>query len=222
MRAARRLKAAVYDAIIVSMTARWYAAVLEQLPYGCRLLDVGIGTGAAWLANAGLVRAKELRIVGIDIDRAYVECCREAVTAHGLSDRIDAKLESVYDHAGGPYDAAYFSGSFMLLPDPAGALRHVSRLLAPGASVFFTQTFEHERSPLLERLKPALRLLTSIDFGAVTYEHDFVASVRAAGHDVVRKTPIQAGRARSSFLVVVRRGGDDAFAAAPGPSPERR
>lgn len=208
MRAARRLKSAVYDAAIVSMTAGWYAAVLEQLPLRCRLLDVGIGTGAALLAHADVVRAKELRIVGIDIDEAYVERCREAVAAHELADRIDARLESVHDHEGGPYDAAYFSGSFMLLPDPVAALRHVSGLLAPGAPVFFTQTFEHERSTLLERLKPALRFLTSIDFGAVTYEHEFVESVRAAGHRVESRTAIRAGRARSSFLVVARRGDD--------------
>ncbi len=40
--------------------------------------------------------------------------------ARRASNRV---LESVYDHAGGPYDAAYFSASLMLLPDPAAAVR---------------------------------------------------------------------------------------------------
>jgi hypothetical protein len=38
-----RLRGAIYDAAIVGMTAGWYRAVLERLPAGCRLFDVGIG-----------------------------------------------------------------------------------------------------------------------------------------------------------------------------------
>ena len=40
----------IYDALIVHMTARWYAAVLERLRArgsGARVLDVGIGTASA-------------------------------------------------------------------------------------------------------------------------------------------------------------------------------
>jgi SAM-dependent methyltransferase len=198
----RRVRAGLYDAVIVPMTAGWYAAVLERLPGHCRLLDVGIGTGAALLANAALVTARDIRVTGIDIDADYVERCREAVDAGGLGDRIDVRLESVYDHAGGPYDAAYFSGSFMLLPDPVAALRHVAALLAPDARVFFTQTFEHESSPWMERVKPLLRFVTSIDFGGVTYEREFRHAVEQAGFQVEMLTPLHAGRARSSVLVV--------------------
>ena len=50
-----RLRARIYDAAIVHMTAAWYRAVLERQPPGCRLLDVGIGTGSALLANAAFV-----------------------------------------------------------------------------------------------------------------------------------------------------------------------
>src|SRR5262245_52467377 len=124
------------------MTATWYRAVLERLPAGCRLLDVGIGTGTALLASADLVAGKDLRITGIDVDAAYVARCRRAVAARGLAGRVAVRLESVDDHQGGPYDAAYFSGSFMLLPDPARALRHVCALLAPGGRIWFTQTLE--------------------------------------------------------------------------------
>ncbi len=205
LRLVRRLRARLYDRAIVPMTARWYAAVLQRLPDRCRLLDVGIGTGAALLANGPLVASKDLRVTGIDIDAAYVERCRAMVTESGLAGRIDAKLESVYDHAGGPYDAVYFSGSFMLLPDPVAALGHVASLVAPGGAVYFTQTFEHSRSRVMERLKPALRFVTTIDFGGVTYERDFLGAVSAAGLVVEEQTVLEAGRARSSVLVCARR-----------------
>jgi SAM-dependent methyltransferase len=114
-----RARSALYDAVIVGMTAGWYRAVLGRLPPGCRLLDVGIGTGAALLANADLLVRKDVRVTGVDVDAAYVARCRGAVVRHGLEDRIAVRLESIDVHGGGPYDAVYFSGSFMLLPAPA-------------------------------------------------------------------------------------------------------
>src|SRR5262249_47606114 len=131
MSVVRRARAKIYDAAIVQrMTAGWYRAVLSRLAPGCRLLDVGIGTGSALLANADVIVAKQLRVTGVDIDAAYVERCNRAVVGAGLGDHVTARLESVYDHGGGPYDAAYFSASFMLLPDPPAALHHLRTLLA--------------------------------------------------------------------------------------------
>ena len=135
MSARRRARASVYDAAIVRMTAPWYRAVLERLPQGCRLLDVGIGTGSALLANAAIILAKELRVTGVDIDAAYVDRCRDAVERRGLTERIETRHESIYAHRGGPYDAVYFSASFMLLPDPVAALRHVGAMLTAGGRI---------------------------------------------------------------------------------------
>jgi hypothetical protein len=95
----------------------------------------------------------------------------------------------------------------MLLPDPVAALQHVAALLAPDARVLFTQTFEHEPSPWMERVKPLLRFVTTIDFGGVTYEREFRAAVEQAGFAVEMLTPLHAGRARSSVLVVARAAG---------------
>lgn len=198
---AGRIRACMYDTVIVGMTAGWYRAVLERVPPESHLLDVGIGTGAALLANADLLVQRKIQVLGVDVDRDYVSRCRTAVARRALAARIDVRAESIYDHVGGPYGAAYFSGSFMLLPDPAAALRHVATLLAPGAPVFFTQTFEHIRSPWLERIKPLLRWLTTIDFGRVTYEDEFRLAVAAGGLAIDSIDVLAAGRRRSAVLV---------------------
>lgn len=197
-------RAAIYDALIVGLTSDWYRAVLLRLPRGCRLLDVGIGTGAALIANADLLRARDVHVTGVDIDAAYVDRCQTEIRRHALDDRITVRLESIDAHAGGPYDAIYFSGSFMLLPDPVATLRHVRSLLAPDGCVYFTQTFERRRSRAVERLKPMLRRLTTIDFGRVTYEADFRATVGAAGFDLVGLDELHPGKRRTAVIAIAR------------------
>jgi len=198
----RRARAFLYDAAIGRLTSGWYRAVLVRLAPRCRLLDIGIGTGAALLANAASIREKALYVTGVDVDAAYVDRCRRAVVRSGFGDRITVRLESIYDHRGGPYDAAYFSGSFMLLPDPSAALRHVAELLTPGGRVYFTQSFEHERSRVLDVVKPLLRFVTTIDFGRVTYEPEFQRVLAEAGFGLETHEILHAGKHRSSVLII--------------------
>ena len=203
------MRAFIYDRLILTLTSRWYAEVLERLRDGTVLLDVGIGTAGALMANAERVERKALRVVGIDIDLDYVERARKRLRGSRVEDRIDVRLESVYEHRGGPYDAVYFSASFMLLPDPEQALRHCCQLLRPGGRIFFTQTFQERRSRWVETLKPLLRRVTSIDFGRVTYREDFEAQIRSAQLDVEEFTVLARHGNRASCLAVARPAGQE-------------
>jgi ubiquinone/menaquinone biosynthesis C-methylase UbiE len=198
------LRGWVYDRLIVGMTADWYREVLERLPAGARVLDVGIGTGAAMSRCAEIVREKDLTVVGLDIDADYVRRCRRELARAGLTRHVEAHLASVYDHEGGPYDAVYFSASLMLLPDPAAAITHVAAQLAPGGRLFATQTFQRRRSRLMERAKPMIRHVTTIDFGRVTYEDDFRACMAAAGVELVELHTMSSTRYLAHQLAVAR------------------
>ncbi len=196
------MRAHIYDTAILRLTAGWYQQVLARVPARSSMLDVGIGTGSALCRNADLLRAKDLRVTGVDIDEDYVERAKKRVAKTGLDDRVEVKLQSVYDHQGGPYDAVYFSASFMLLPEPEGALRHVCELLAPEGLVFFTQTFQDRRSAVVEKTKPLLKKLTTIDFGRVTYEEDFLAVVDRGGLELIEFITMHASGPRSYRLAV--------------------
>ncbi|WP_018882144.1 MULTISPECIES: bifunctional 2-polyprenyl-6-hydroxyphenol methylase/3-demethylubiquinol 3-O-methyltransferase UbiG [unclassified Thioalkalivibrio] len=198
------MRSAIYDFLILRMTARWYAEALERIPDGARVLDVGIGTGGALLANAARVAHKGLHVTGIDIDGDYVRRARRRLLASPLSERVEVRQESVYDHQGGPYDVVYFSASFMLLPHPEQALRHATGQLRPGGRFLFTQTIQRRPARWMERLKPLLRRLTTIDFGQVTYEADLRAQLAAAGLVVEEWTVLATHGARASCLVVAR------------------
>jgi 2-polyprenyl-3-methyl-5-hydroxy-6-metoxy-1,4-benzoquinol methylase len=170
----------IYDVAIVRMTTTWYREVLSRVPRGARVLDVGIGTGAALIANADLMLEKGLVVTGVDYDADYVHSCAAAVHQAKLDAAVAVHNVSVYDFRGGPYDAVYFSGSLMLMPDATAALRHCASLLAPGGKIYSTQTFEETRNVPLELLKPWLKWLTTIDFGRVTYEHEVLGAFKAA------------------------------------------
>ena len=196
------MRAWIYDRFLLSYTTAWYREVLTRLPEGAYLLDVGIGTGGALLKNADLVREKNIRVLGVDIDGAYIERANKAIEKAGMSDLIEAKLESIYDHQGGAYDGVYFSASFMLMPDPEACLHHVVSLLSEEGRVYFTQTFQEKESKLMERLKPVLKTLTTIDFGQVTYEPDFRSTVEGCGVNISEMTEIDRSGPRSFRIVV--------------------
>ena len=201
------IRSLIYDALILRLTSRWYAEVLQRVPEGAALLDVGIGTAGALLANTALVTRKGLRVTGIDIDGDYVEHARRRLRDSPLRDCAEVRLDSVYDHHGGPYDAVYFSGSFMLLPQPEQALRHCGALLVPGGRIFFTQTMQMQRARWMELLKPLLKRVTSIDFGRVTYEDEFRAHLRAAGLELEELTTLARHGSRASCIAVARLAG---------------
>ena len=192
----------LYDRAITGLTTGWYRAVLDRLPHGARVLDVGMGTGGALARNAERVRAADLRITGLDIDADYHTRSVEEMARAGLTAHVTPRLESVYDHSGGPYEAVYFSASLMLLPDPVAALRHVMGLLADNGQLFFTQTFHHRRSVLRERVKPLLRHVTTIHFGRMTYEEEFRDVLARAGLSLVEFVTLDSTRTASYRLAV--------------------
>lgn len=198
------MRAWLYDRVLMGLTSGWYREVLARLPEGAWLLDVGIGTGGAVARSAKLVRAKDIRILGLDIDRDYLTRCEHVLIRTGLSKHVTPCLASVYDHCGGPYDGIYFSASLMLLPDPVNAIKHVASQLAPGGWIFFTQTFHHGRSPLIEKVKPMLHHVTTIHFGRVTYEDDFRQVLADAGLELVEFFTMGSTRRASYRLAVAR------------------
>lgn len=198
------IRSFIYDTLILRLTSRWYAEVLRRVPEGATLLDVGIGTAGALLANDDLVKRKGLRVVGVDIDADYVARAQRRLQDSSLAGLAEVRLESVYDHQGGPYDAVYFSGSFMLLPQPEQALRHCRALLNPGGRMFFSQTIQKQPARWMEILKPMLKRVTSIDFGRVTYEDDFRAQIHAAGLQLAEFTALAHHGSRASYIAVAR------------------
>lgn len=194
-----RLRSYVYDRAISNFTSQWYEAVLTRLPENSHILDIGIGTGAALIANASLLRAKNISVTGVDYDAAYVEKCRLLVAEANLSDIvtvIQADIHQFTPPDNKLFDFVYFGASFMLLPDQVAMLQKVVQLLADreDGRIYFTQTFELRKNAFMEWLKPNLQNLTTIDFGKVTYEADFEEVLRQANVSIEQSVLLDDGK----------------------------
>lgn len=165
----------IYDLLFYRLSSHWYIAVLNRLSNGAKLLDVGVGTGSSLIANADLLKTKDIHVHGVDINQAYLTFCQKKIDKNQLNDYISIQEISFYDvPVSVKYDAVYFSASFMLLPDQNAALEVAKKILNENGMICFTQTFSKEKSIFWEIIKPILWVFTSVHFGKVTYEKDFI------------------------------------------------
>ena len=184
----------VYDIVINHMTALWYKTVLERIPSGSRVLDIGIGTATALLTNAELLVDRDIMVRGVDFTKAYAEAAsKNAERVFGAGERVKVVYGSVYDTVllkelaegkrrstrltpakakGGEFDAVYFSGSLALMPDIPAALTCAGGVVREGGAIYVTQTWQKVAFPMMGTVKPMMKFATSIDFGKLTYEKD--------------------------------------------------
>eukprot|EP01091_Cochliopodium_minus_P006989 TRINITY_DN1693_c2_g1_i1.p1 TRINITY_DN1693_c2_g1~~TRINITY_DN1693_c2_g1_i1.p1 ORF type:complete len:227 (+),score=56.63 TRINITY_DN1693_c2_g1_i1:4-684(+) len=201
----------IYDFFITNMTTKWYASVLDRLDNDSHILDIGIGTGKSLLNNRSKLLEKNISVFGLDYDESYVSQCKKLIAQESreLRDKVTVVHCSIYTYNSVVrYDAAYFSGSLMIMPDPIEALKHVGSMLKEKGKIYITQTFEQKENKFLEFIKPLLKYLTSIDFGNVTYKDKFVEAVKKANFEILEDidiTPKNSFKDRAMRLVVLEK-----------------
>lgn len=167
----------VYNLIIGNVNELCYRHGLAYFPDHSAILDVGIGNGAMLKRHHALVRSKHLKITGIDIDGQSLDHCRNLIRRHRLEDAIDihhVSVESYRPPKDHYFDFVFFSMSFMLFKNQPLVLERIKTWLKPGGSVIFFQTIFKEQSLFMDIVKPRLKYVTTVDFGRVTYERDFI------------------------------------------------
>lgn len=108
---------------------------------GTAVLDVGCGPATDTLPLAELVGAGG-QVAGVDQDAAMVAEADRRAAAAGVGARVEHHVAdaTALPFAAGRFDAVRCERLFMHLPDPAGALREMMRVLRPGGRIVVMDT----------------------------------------------------------------------------------
>ena len=104
---------------------------LAKIDKACRLLDIGIGSGAIAIAIAH--EKNEVMINGIDISPEAVAMAVENARFNGVSDRVNFTVGNLENLSGGPYELIVSNPPYIPHDDLAGLMPEVREYEPAGA-----------------------------------------------------------------------------------------
>lgn len=150
-------------------TQHGYYNILNTLPDGASILDIGCGDGIYFTNPVAVevIKSKKLIITCIDPDAGAVKICGERIKDAGLENQVThaAKfLEEVTDK----YDYVLFMESFPVIDREQflGMLKYALTLCTKKALLY--HNLVEEKTKLVTWIKPIIGMLTLVDFGVVT------------------------------------------------------
>ncbi|MBA2473175.1 MAG: class I SAM-dependent methyltransferase [Pseudonocardiales bacterium] len=173
--------AGMYERISVESEQRGTAEHRDRALAGLsgRVIEVGAGNGL----NFGHYPGTVTEVLAVEPEDRLRALAEEAAATAPVPVRVVAGHADALPAQDATFDAAVASLVLCSVPDPAGALAEIRRVLRPGGQLRF---FEHVRSanPLLGLAQDAITPLWSRVGGGCHPNRDTAAAIRAAGFHV--------------------------------------
>jgi ubiquinone/menaquinone biosynthesis C-methylase UbiE len=165
------LRPLIYDTIVgYFYTKQVIGKILDTVPDNSRILDVGIGTGYTYTKNADIIKKKNIRIVGVDIDDEYVRQAKHAMIDASLDEYVNVIRGDIYEVKNSllsdkSFDYVMFSDSYAVIPNVHGMCTFCEKFLKPSGSMLVTSTLFEEYNYYVNWIKERIVCVTTIDFG---------------------------------------------------------
>jgi len=174
-------------------TPHAFVKILDKMPVGSRVLDLGVGSGV-YLEHPPvikLIKERKLIVDGVDISAPNVDICKERIKKAGLEKQFTAICQDVRTlpaASDGQYDAILFMESFPVMSKALflDIFVKVQRLLKPktGVNYLYHNLGDEKKLGLATMvigkvMKPTLKLLLGIDFGRLTTKREMDELVKA-------------------------------------------
>ncbi len=167
--------------------AKYYGCGLVCPPLldGCRVLDLGCGSGRDVYALAQLVGPRG-HVVGVDMTPEQLAVARQHQAYHAKEFGVDnvTFLEGLIEDLdalglqANSFDVIVSNCVVNLSPDKAAVLKGVHKLLKPGGEFFFSDVYANRRVPEIVRNDP---VLYGECLGGALYWNDFARLAHGAG-----------------------------------------
>jgi len=173
-------------------TPRGFFKILQLIPDGSSVLDVGCGDGLYFTKPEviELVKAKKLNISCIDVDGGAIPICQKRVADAGISDYVTAEHIDLRE-VSKKYDIVLFMESFPVIPRPLMA-ELIGHAMTLGKKIFMYHNLVEKKDSFINILKPNLKYLTLVDFGQLTSVNEMHECVKSwgVGADSYSVTPL--------------------------------
>jgi len=179
------LKNYIYDYFVVkNYTELLNKHFLTFIPANSYILDIGIGTGSSMISNTDLIKSKNIKITGVDIDEIYLSKCRDNIKKYDLSNHIDVKNNQEFfvpdNH--NRYDFILFSDSYAVIPDVHDLINSCKKYLTPNGRIVIITTLDQNTNEFKRLFKSSIYYFTTIDFGKVTTVDEFKSKINDINH----------------------------------------
>lgn len=187
------LRQKLYDALfgdagLPTSTTNLYFSFLQRVKPGVTILDVGVGTGVYFQDPRciSLIKEKNIKIVGIDINREDIELSSSRISESGMEASIEVRWVDLfkYDRDLNEFDVILFSESYPVIPRDLmkKMLMHIIHSKDFTGELVFINNVEDDPS-LFQKTKPHLKyfLLGADFFGRLVSTADMMEMFASVG-----------------------------------------